>query len=326
MSAEYIKESILPKFRNVKVLVIGDLMLDQYWWGNVSRISQEAPIPVVEINKQTGRMGGAANVANNIVSIGATPLLIGIIGKDPCGQQLQKLIQSQSISTSHLIADPSRPTTTKTRIIGHNQHIVRIDHESTAGMAPAIEKKVLAMVTQLLPTSDAVLLEDYNKGLFTPALIADIIRLARKYKKPITVDPKFDNFFAYKGATVFKPNVREVESALGIKVTAANLAKTCATLAAKMNLGCVVITLSEKGLVYLQKNRAMIRIPALERKVHDVSGAGDTVIATLTTCLAAGLTIHTAASIANNAGGAVCEEVGVVPVTPAMLLKSPVEN
>lgn len=315
-------KAVLKRMKNIRILVVGDIMLDQYWWGDVTRISQEAPIPVVEVKEETVRMGGAANVANNIKSLGANPLLLGLVGNDNNGKRLARTISDRGITAGNLICDHSRPTTTKTRIIGHSQHVVRVDHETTLSISVGLETSIIKKIKGLMGKCDAVILEDYNKGILTPKVIQQTIQEAKKRKKIVTVDPKFDNFFAYKGVTVFKPNLREIANSLKVKVTLANLGGICRKLADQMSLDNIVVTLSDKGMAYYTRGRKLVWLPALPIKVFDASGAGDTVIATLTACLAAGCDMRTAATLANHAGGAICQDVGVVPITPEMLLNT----
>lgn len=313
---------IVASFKQSRILIVGDIMIDQYWMGSVDRISPEAPIPVVHIKEEKQRLGGAANVANNIAALGATPLMVGIVGDDAEGRLLANIMQQNNISPDHLITDPTRPTTTKTRIIGHTQHIVRVDREKSTPLSTSIQQKLLEAVTKLLPQVDALILEDYNKGLFSEKLIKDIIAVARKLGKIITVDPKFDNFTAYEGVTVFKPNRKEFEDALGTKITDETLPDMCSSLLKKMHLQALLITLGEHGMAYITQDQELIRISTAARKVYDVSGAGDTVIATLSVCLATGCSMHHAVQIATYAAGAVVAEVGVVPATSSMILKS----
>ena len=208
-------EEIQNNFTGKHIAVIGDLMLDRYFWGTVSRISPEAPVPVVEVDEESTRLGGAANVANNIASLGGVPIMIGVVGNDAGAESLRNLVAEKGFPTDGIVTDESRPTTIKTRVIAHNQHVVRIDHEDKNDLNADIQKRVIASFEKQINSLDGIILEDYNKGVLTKELIASIIRLAKKHEKIITVDPKFNNFFDYQGVSVFKPNRKETEEALG---------------------------------------------------------------------------------------------------------------
>lgn len=308
------------KFKNKKILIVGDVMLDHYMEGIVSRISPEAPVPVVEVKNEFTRLGGAANVAYNLFSLGAEPLLIGLIGKDQAGNDLKKIMRDLNCNTNFLISDENRPTAVKTRIIAHDQHVVRADRESKEKISRQIFKLVIAAIEKNLPQVDAVLIEDYNKGLLTAELIKEIIAQARKLNKIITVDPKFENFFEYKSVTLFKPNRKEIETALGIRIDSIKeLERACLKMIKQLKCDYILITLGEKGMFLMDAGKNFSQLATKARKVHDVSGAGDTVISTLTLALAAGADIEDAITLANYAAGAVCGEVGVVPITPLML-------
>lgn len=305
---------ISKSFANKKVAVIGDMMLDCYFWGDVKRISPEAPVPVVEIDDEFFRFGGAANVALNILTLGAIPFPLGIIGDDNDGKIFSNLLSESSIDSSGMIKDNSRPTTAKTRVIAGKQHIVRIDKESKQSIKKNIEKKILERLKDEINSLDAVILQDYNKGVLTPKLIKEIIALANEKNIIVTVDPKFDNFFTYKNVTVFKPNRKETEDVLGRRLlNDSEISRAGNDLLNKLTPEFVLLTLGEKGVVLFDKKKE-IRIPTKARKVSDVSGAGDTVISTLTVALAGKTKIDEAAYLANYAGGLVCEEVGIVPI------------
>jgi len=318
---------LFKNFKDKKIAVVGDLMLDAYYWGQVKRISPEAPVPVVEIEKQFSRFGGAANVAYNIVKLEAFPIPIGVIGDDQTGVELRSLMQKANITDEGIIIDSSRPTTAKTRVIADNQHIVRIDKESKESVAKTIEEKIIAQFKGICTDLDAVILQDYNKGVLTKNVIREIIKLANENNVITTVDPKFDNFFEYKNVTVFKPNKKETEEAYGIRIENSNNFIGAGTrLLNDLNPKYVLLTLSEEGVALFSKNKLEKKIPTKARKVADVSGAGDTVISTLTVALAAGAEISDAAYLANYAGGLVCEEVGIVPINKNILLKKVIEE
>ena len=311
---------LLETMRGKKIAVVGDLMLDRYLWGSVVRISPEAPVPVVEVESESESLGGAANVSNNIQSLGAQAIPVGVIGKDRNGQALLELARKSDFPTEGIITDPGRSTTLKARVIAHSQHVVRVDRETKQNISADAEKRILTFMAGIFPQLDAVVLEDYNKGLLTPELISGIIALARKHDVSLTVDPKFDNFFAYQHATVFKPNRKETEEAFGMKIqNDPDLQKATHRLKERLHCENVLITLGENGMLLLDADGREYRLPTRAQKVHDVSGAGDTVIGTLTAALAAGGTILEAAILANLAASIVVAEIGAVPVHPQKL-------
>lgn len=298
-----------------RIAIVGDVMLDQYIWGSVSRISPEAPVPVVEVNSESVRLGGAANVANNITALGAEPFLIGVIGKDRNGEILSTLMVDAGLSSDGLLIDSSRPTTIKSRVIAHNQHVVRFDRESTTDLNESIAEKLISVLKNNIDGIDGIILQDYNKGIFTKNTIANVTRLAQKYNKLITVDPKFNNFFEYRDVTVFKPNRRELEQAFGAQLRSNDdFYRYGFELLQRLQPQTVLITRGEEGMTLIERSGAVHHVPTRTRSVADVSGAGDTVIATLTVMMAAGADVREASAIANFAGGVVCEEIGIVPI------------
>lgn len=321
-------KQLLKNFEGKKIAVIGDMMLDCYFWGDVKRISPEAPVPVVEIDDEFFRFGGAANVALNIHTLGGIPFPLGIIGSDNDGRVFSELINQNGIDFNGLIVDESRPTTTKSRVIAGNQHIVRIDKENKQYINKKIETELLKKLEDEINSLDAIILQDYNKGVLTPRLIENIIRLGKKKDVIITVDPKFNNFFKYENVTVFKPNRKETEDVFGIKmVDDEDISKAGFKLLDKLKADYVLLTLGEKGIALFEKGKnGEKRIPTKARKVADVSGAGDTVISTLTIALSSGAEIEEAAFLANYAGGLVCEEVGIVPITKSKLFDTILEE
>ena len=316
-------KELLTKFKNRRIAVVGDVMVDKYLWGTVARISPEAPVPVVEVEKETERLGGAANVANNIKSLGGWPLLVGVVGDDTNGTLLTKLLAEQGCPINGIVRDASRPTTIKTRVIAHSQHVVRIDNEQKRDISPAVQDQILSVLHSTINSLDGIILQDYNKGVIVKSLIHQIIEMARKHEKVVTVDPKFRNFFEYKNATVFKPNRKEVEEALGIKLTSEeDVHDAMVLLKKKLNAENVLVTRGEQGMSLLDKQGSLHHLPTWARHVADVSGEGDTVIATLTMALASGASILESATLANFAGGVVCGEVGIVPIMPDALLST----
>jgi rfaE bifunctional protein kinase chain/domain len=302
-------------FNGLRIAIVGDMMLDCYFRGEVKRISPEAPVPVLEVENEFYRFGGAANVALNILKLGGIPYPIGVIGKDNDGRIFISLAEDSKINLSGLIIDESRPTTTKTRVIAHNQHVVRIDKESKKYLSAEVQGKLLKFVEDNIDNLDAIILQDYNKGVLTPSIIEKIISLANEKNILITVDPKFNNFFLFKNVTVVKPNRKEAEDVLGLKLSNDNDITTAGTrILEKTNAVYVVLTLSEEGIAIFEKNKPEKRMPTKAQIVADVSGAGDTVISTLTMALAAKADIMEASYLANYAGGIVCEEVGIIPI------------
>lgn len=316
-------DEILSGFEAQRVLVLGDLMLDEYLWGSVSRISPEAPVPVVEITSESMGLGGAANVTNNVHGLGAVPLMVGVIGDDAGGARLLREAKARCLSTEGVVIDPSRPTTVKTRIIAHHQHVVRADRESRKEIGQQIESKVVDAFQGFMGRVDAVLIQDYNKGVVTKGIIDQVIALARSNGTIVTADPKSNHFFDFKGITVFKPNLREVEAALGIKINGdSELVGTGREFLERLECEGVLITRGKRGMSLFEREGGVTHIPTRAKDVYDVSGAGDTVIAALTVALAAGASLKEAAMLANYAAGAVCGQVGVVPIAKEQLLKS----
>jgi len=302
-------------FNGLKIAIVGDMMLDCYYRGEVKRISPEAPVPVLEVDNEFYRFGGAANVALNILKLGGIPYPIGVIGNDNDGRIFKSLAEDFKINISGLIIDDSRPTTAKTRVIAHNQHVVRIDKESKKYLSSEVQEKLIKFIENEIDNLDGIILQDYNKGVLTPALIEKIISLANKKDLLITVDPKFNNFFLFNNVTVIKPNRKEAEDVLGMKLrNDDDITKAGASILEKTNAAYVVLTLSEEGIAVFERNKPVKRMPTVAQIVADVSGAGDTVISTLTMALAAKANIIEACYLANYAGGIVCEEVGIIPI------------
>ena len=316
-------EKIFKTLQGKRILVIGDIMLDEYLVGSVTRISPEAPVPIIEIEEQHLNLGGAANVALNVSNLGCIPVLVGLIGTDAMGAAFKKLMHHKNLEVSAVIQHKSRPTTVKTRIIGHTQHIARVDREVNENIDENDEERVYRQLKKHLPQCSAVIFQDYNKGVLTPQLIERSINLARKHHLLITVDPKFHNFLNYKNVTVFKPNIKEAEEALAVKIRSAyDLRNACQKLMQKLTPDCLLLTRGASGMSLMEGRGEMIHIPTRVRKVADVSGAGDTVISTLTAALNGGASYAEAATIANYAAGIVCEEVGIVPIEKQKLIKA----
>jgi len=314
---------ILNQFETKHVLIIGDAMIDAYMWGDIHRMSPEAPVPVVEIEKRESRLGGAANVALNIQSLGATPILFAAIGNDYQGDLFLNLMKEQNLSCEGIQKINNRNTTVKTRIISDNKHVLRVDEERTDtinddNLSNQLEKMILEN------DFDVVIFEDYNKGLLSTKLIQKSIAAARQKGIPTIIDPKKDNFFAYKGVDVFKPNLKEIKEGLNVDFdvqSEAELSKYVEILRDKLDAKGIMLTLSEHG-IYFQNSKNVYREPAHKRNIIDVSGAGDTVVSVAALALACGLDSEYMMRIANLAGGLVCEKVGVVPIQKLDLLQA----
>jgi rfaE bifunctional protein kinase chain/domain len=317
-------EQLFRDFTNIKIAVVGDVMLDTYLFGKVERISPEAPVPVVAIHRNEQRIGGAGNVALNTVALGATTYIISVIGTDDDGKQLTALYNGQNINTTHLIPSRDRITTNKIRILGGNQQMMRLDTETTKDITTIEEDLLLAQIRQCIATNkpDVVIFEDYNKGVLTPRVISEAIALCKQHNIITTVDPKHKNFFAFKGVDIFKPNLKEVKEGLNIAIDEINITTLNAVhalLKEKLHHHISLITLSEKG-VFHQSNTQSEIIPTHIRSIADVSGAGDTVIAVASLVYTATKDMKLAAEMANIAGGLVCEEVGTVAIDKQKLL------
>jgi rfaE bifunctional protein kinase chain/domain len=318
-------DKLFHQFTQLKIAVIGDVMLDTYWWGNVDRISPEAPVPVVAVSKREQRIGGAGNVALNVCSLGAQVSIISVLGKDEDGEQLTKLLQQKNINIKYLVHSEYRITTNKIRIISRNQHMMRLDAELADDMISDDEERLIDAFENYMAAENpnVVILEDYNKGLLTEYVIKSIVGLCKKHDILTAVDPKRKNFFVYEGVDIFKPNLKEVKDGLNLLAENINLdvlQDMHIQLQEKINHKVSLITLSEKGVFYQQDNQAEI-IPTHIRSVADVSGAGDTVIAVASLVFAATGNAKLMAEMANIAGGLVCEEVGTVAIDKDKLIE-----
>jgi D-glycero-beta-D-manno-heptose-7-phosphate kinase len=318
------KNPNLSIFKNQEVLIVGDVMLDRYLFGNVTRISPEAPVPVVLHKSNDDRLGGAANVALNVAALGGIPHLCSVVGDDEGADILEKILPQFAISSAHLIRLKTRKTTLKTRIIGNNQQMLRIDHEDTHDLEATESQLLLQKVISILDLNlcKVLVFQDYNKGVLTADLIAKILVETQKRNIKTVVDPKKNNFFAYQGVDLFKPNLKEIRDAVPFQVFAEanSLQETCNFLRKKIKNRLTMITLSEKGL-YLEHESEGKIYPTQSRNIADVSGAGDTVISIAALGLAVGLDLQDIAVLSNLAGGQVCEFSGVVPVNLDLLEK-----
>ena len=315
---------IFQKFSELTVLIIGDVMMDTYLWGRVERISPEAPVPIVSVTKKENRLGGAANVALNVQSLGAQPIICAVIGDDQEGTEFLKLLENQKLSAEGILRISGRPTTVKTRVIGHNQQIVRVDAETDQQISSAISEQIFESIQRIIQIHqiDAIIFEDYDKGLLGQELITKTVELANRHQILTIVDPKKRNFLSYQNVSLFKPNLKELREGLKVDIEPRQIKdinEAVVLLQDKLHAKMVMVTLSELG-VYISSSQGQKVLPAHIRNIADVSGAGDTVIATATLCLAAGLDEFKTAEIANLAGGLVCEQVGVVPISYDLLL------
>jgi len=307
---------ILDKVDRCRIVILGDLIIDQYIWGKVSRISPEAPIPVVEVVRENFSLGGAANVANNLSALGASVEICGVVGEDSYGGMLLGMLEEKGIDTRLVVKDPARPTILKTRIIAHKQQVVRVDREDTRSLEGEGLARMKEHLQEAIPNVDAMILEDYGKGVIQEGLLREIVPMARGLGKIVTVDPKRDHFPFYKGVTAITPNRLEAEEATGIQLSdEEGLHEAGARLMARLKCDAVLITMGDQGMCLFEDGEPPLKIPARAREVYDVSGAGDTVIAVFTSALVAGATFRQAAMLSNVAGGLVVEKLGTAVVT-----------
>lgn len=318
-------QDLFNAFNGLRILVIGDVMTDAYLWGKVDRISPEAPVPIVSVHKRESRLGGAANVAINLQAMGAVPVLCSVIGDDRHGTELLSIMKDMGMTTEGMVSSPTRVTTVKTRVIGNNHQLLRVDDEVIKSLTAPENDLLIARIEKLLDEQQpqAVVFEDYDKGVIGELLIEKVVSLCKKRDIPVSVDPKKNNFTAYKNVDLFKPNLHELRTGLKIdieKPSSAELESATASFRKENNIGMLMVTLSEAGVFYANGKDSGV-IPAHIRNISDVSGAGDTVISVATLCLALRCSPPTIAALANLAGGLVCEKVGVVPVDKQQLLE-----
>jgi D-glycero-beta-D-manno-heptose-7-phosphate kinase len=313
--------ALLQAMRGRRVLVLGDVMLDQFLWGRVARISPEAPVPVVEIASETFHLGGAANVAGNVRALGGEAVVAGVVGRDAAGGRLRAALAEAGIEDALSVADEGRPTTVKTRIIAHHQQVVRADRESAQAVAGPLERALVASVRAALPSCGAVILSDYHKGVVTARVMKAVTALARRRGLPVLVDPKVAHFALYRGVALVTPNQGEAEQATGVRIRAeADVRKAGEAILRRLRCQAALITRGEQGMSLFEPGRRPLHIPTAAREVFDVTGAGDTVIATigLARCARAGL--PEAARLANLAAGVVVGKVGTATATPDEVL------
>ncbi|MBU2652302.1 MAG: D-glycero-beta-D-manno-heptose-7-phosphate kinase [Bacteroidetes bacterium] len=328
MAAKSKYTDLLEDFSKLKVLILGDVMIDAYLWGKVERISPEAPVPIVAVHKREERLGGAANVALNVKSLGAVPILCSVIGNDIKGDLFIKLLEKEGMDTTGIIKSSGRVTTTKFRIIGNNSQMLRVDEESTTELNAADTTSIVTVIKDILKQHkiDVLIFQDYNKGILTQKVIRKVIEMATESNIPVAVDPKIQNFSAYKGITLFKPNLKELKEGLKYDFNHRDikeLNQVVQKLQEKQQIQHALITMSEDGIYISSREgnqRYIHSIPAHRRSIADVSGAGDTVISVAALCLASRCMPYEIAAISNLAGGIVCEEIGVVPVKREKLM------
>lgn len=309
-------KNILEKFSGLKALVVGDVMIDAYYFGKVDRISPEAPVPVVAVQQKESRLGGAANVAMNLKALGAKPIVCSVIGHDKDGDDLIALFREQDIGVSGIVQSKDRVTTVKLRVIAQSHQMLRIDSEDATPVNAVDSFELVKRIHELLIDADVLIFEDYDKGVLTEQNIKQIIAEAHKKGIPVVVDPKKQNFNHYKGADLFKPNLKELKDGLKTDIDIQNktlFEEAIKNMMKEMQLKYAMITLSEKG-VMCSDGESFAYIPAHIRKIADVSGAGDTVISVAALCMVLNMKMEQVAAISNLAGGLVCEEVGVVPI------------
>ena len=318
-------QEYFSKFNGMRAMVVGDVMIDAYYWGKVQRISPEAPVPIADIEEHENRLGGAANVALNIMALGATPIICSVIGDDEKSGVFNELLERRGFSSIGIIQSHERRTTVKTRIIAEGQHLLRVDEEDRHLLSGDDEILFIERCKAIMEsnTIDVLIFEDYNKGILTPKVISALIDIAKANEIQTTVDPKKDHFFEYQGVDLFKPNLKELREGLKIEVDPDNknsLILAVEQMEMKLKNRWSLITLSEYGVFVKNKSDSTV-IPAHPREIADVSGAGDTVISIASLLLAAGANPVELAAIANLGGGLVCERVGVVPIDKALLFK-----
>ena len=318
--------AILNNFKKASVLVIGDLVMDHFVWGKVRRISPEAPVPVVEVSSESFMLGGAANVVNNIHSLGGKVLVCGVVGRDEMGKKLVHELRLKGISSDGVIVEDGRPTSVKTRVIAHSQQVVRFDREKKEKVHLDTVKTIMDYVSKKINSFDSIIISDYAKGVISEELVEEVIALAKKKDKPIAVDPKVGHFDFYKYATIVTPNNDEASKASGIEIeNEASLLRAGEVLLNKLGSDAVLITRGEHGMSLFENNGEITHIPTVAKEVYDVSGAGDTVIGTVALSMASGASLKEAAVISNFAAGIVVGKIGTATVTPKEL-KDAVDN
>ena len=313
--------SLLGAMRGRALVVVGDVMLDEFIWGQVTRVSPEAPVPVVAVTRESQHVGGAGNVARNVRALCGEALLVGVVGRDAAAQRILSELEAAGVRAALVAAEDGRPTTVKTRIIAHQQQIVRADRECTDAVGAAVERALVARVLESLPGSAGVVVSDYQKGVVTPRVMRAIVQAARRRHLPVLVDPKVRHFRLYRHATLVTPNQQEAEQAAGLRIRSeADLAAAAARLIKMLACQGLLITRGEQGMSLFRPGHRPAHVPTFAREVYVVTGAGDTVVATLALALAAGARVEEAALLANCAAGVVVAKVGTATASPAEVL------
>jgi D-beta-D-heptose 7-phosphate kinase/D-beta-D-heptose 1-phosphate adenosyltransferase len=308
-------------------MVLGDLMIDHYLWGRAERISPEAPVPVVEVQRESSSLGGAGNVAANLAALGARPVLVGLVGVDPRAEMLREAFAARGIETGTLVADPTRPTTMKTRIIAHSQQVVRADWESRAEVTGDALAALLAVLEREMPGCDGLIVSDYGKGVITRAVLERALGLARERRIPVSVDPKESHIDAYRGVSILTPNQHEAGWVMGQRITdEASLMSVGWGLQQRLDADCALVTRGPDGMSLFERGGRYTHLPTVAREVYDVTGAGDTVVSVVAAALAAGADYPSACYLANHAAGVVIREVGTATCSPAQLKASLAES
>ncbi len=316
-------DALLNRFRDAAVLVVGDIILDEFIWGKVTRISPEAPVPVVEVLNETLLLGGAANVVNNIRSLGGHVFLSGVVGGDERGRQILSLLEEKGVPTAGVLIDPLRPTTVKTRIVAHSQQVVRFDREDLASLSQGYAESLVAYAQDTIPHADAVVIADYGKGVVTEQVVQAITRISRERDKVVLLDPKIGRFHLYRDVTAVTPNSEEAAVASGIEIVDEKALKEAGdTLLDRFNCEAVLITRGENGMALFERGKETILVPTTAREVFDVTGAGDTVIGVMALVVATGASFGEAAIVANYAAGVVVGKVGTATVSPDELMEA----
>jgi rfaE bifunctional protein kinase chain/domain len=313
--------ALLQAMRGKRVLVVGDVMLDEFIWGKVARISPEAPVPVVEVTDQSFHLGGAGNVARNIRALGGEAVLAGVVGSDAAGERVRDAVLAAGIESLLAVSDTGRPTTVKSRIVAHNQQVVRADRESASEVPDAVERALVDAARGALPRCQALVVSDYQKGVVTAGLLRRLLPLARRRRTPVLVDPKVRHLALYRRVALVTPNQREAEQAAGIAIRSpAQLVAAGRDLLKRLDCRAVLITRGEQGMSLFERGRRPVHIPTAAREVFDVTGAGDSVIATLALALCGGARLPEAAALANYAAGVVVGKLGTASATPGEIL------
>ncbi len=314
-------DRIVSRFKEISALVVGDIILDEYFWGKVDRISPEAPVPVVTVEKESQLLGGAANVVNNIRSLGGQVFLSGLVGGDERGRKILNLLEEKGVPTGGVFIDPRRPTSVKTRIVAHSQQVVRFDRENQTSLSQGYADSLVSYVRDTMPHVDTVVIADYGKGVVTEELVKAVTQIAKQEKKPVLLDPKIGRFHLYRDVTLVAPNSQEASLAAGIEIVdGRSLKEVGAKLLDRFNCEVVLITQGEHGMALFERGRKKeFPVQTTAREVFDVTGAGDTVIGVMALVLAAGASYSEAAVVANYAAGIVVGKVGTATVTPEEL-------